>query len=173
MVFDNPTPSANGTMLVVLTRLALLTGETEYMGRASALAQTFGNEANRVLNGAGGYLAGMEYLINSLIILVVGHKGHAKTQELVRAFWGKPLAQRHARPDRAGRCLAGAASRRRPRHGRRSSHRLHLPGGHLLQRIHQCRRAGLGADPAAAAAHAQQQQAQAQQQPVPQQQPRF
>jgi len=27
MVFDNPAPSANGTMLIVLTRLALLTGE--------------------------------------------------------------------------------------------------------------------------------------------------
>jgi len=91
MVFDNPTPSANGVMMTVLTRLALLTGETEYMGRASALAQTFGNEANRVLNGAGTYLAGVEYLMNSLIILVIGHKGHSKTQELVRAFWGKPL----------------------------------------------------------------------------------
>lgn len=91
MVFDNPTPSANGSMLMVLTRLALLTGETEYMGRASALAQTFGNEANRVLNGAGGYFAGLEYLVNSLIILVIGHKGHSKTQELMRAYWGKTM----------------------------------------------------------------------------------
>jgi len=91
MLFDNPTPSANGTMLTVLTRLAMLTGGREYMGRASALAATFGNEANRALNGAGAYLAGFEYLLNSLIILVVGHKGHAKTQELLRAYWGKPV----------------------------------------------------------------------------------
>jgi uncharacterized protein YyaL (SSP411 family) len=91
MVFDNPTPSANGSMLTVLTRLALLTGEIDYMNRASILAQTFGNEANRLLNGAGSYLAGVEYLLNSLIILVIGHKGHTKTQELVRAFWGKPI----------------------------------------------------------------------------------
>jgi uncharacterized protein YyaL (SSP411 family) len=91
MVFDNPTPSVNGTMLVVLTRLALLTGETEYMGRASTLAVTFGNEANRVLNGAGGFFAGFEYLLNSLVILVIGHKGHSRTQDLVRAFWSKPL----------------------------------------------------------------------------------
>jgi uncharacterized protein len=91
MVFDNPTPSANGTMLVVLTQLALLTGGHEYMGRASALAAAFGNEANRALNGAGAYLVGFEYLLNSLIILVVGHKGHAKTQELIRAYWGKPV----------------------------------------------------------------------------------
>ena len=64
-------------MLTVLTRLAMLTGDTEYMGRASTLAATFGNEANRMLNGAGSYLAGFEYLLNSLIIMVIGHKGKA------------------------------------------------------------------------------------------------
>jgi uncharacterized protein YyaL (SSP411 family) len=91
MLFENPTPSANGTMMVVLTRLALITGETDFMGRASQLAATFGNEANRVLNGSGTFLNGFEYLINSLIILVVGHKGNARTQELVRAYWGKSM----------------------------------------------------------------------------------
>jgi hypothetical protein len=91
MVFDNPTPSANGTMLVVLTRLALLTGDREYMSRASTLGSAFGDEASRRLNGAGGFLAGFEYLINSLVIVVIGHKGNAKTQELLRTFWGKPM----------------------------------------------------------------------------------
>ena len=32
MLFDNPAPSANGTMLIVLTRLALLTGEHRLYG---------------------------------------------------------------------------------------------------------------------------------------------
>jgi uncharacterized protein YyaL (SSP411 family) len=91
MMFDNPAPSVNGTMLTVLTRLALLTGGTEYMGRASVLANTFGNEANRMMNGAGTYLTGLEYLLNSLVIVVIGHKGHAKTQELMRAYWSKPV----------------------------------------------------------------------------------
>ena len=91
MVFDNPAPSVNGTMLVVLTRLALLTGERDYMTRATTLAATFGDEANRMLNGAGGYLCGFEYLVNSLVIVIVGHKGNARTQDLVRAFWGKPI----------------------------------------------------------------------------------
>jgi len=91
MVFDNPAPSVNGTMLVVLTRLALLTGGRDYMARASTLAATFGNEANRMLQGAGSYLAGFEYLINSLMIVVIGHKGNARTQELIRAYWNKPL----------------------------------------------------------------------------------
>jgi uncharacterized protein YyaL (SSP411 family) len=91
MVFDNPSPAANGTMLFVLTRLALLTGEAEYMSRASTLAVAFGAEANRMLNGAASYLNGFEYLINALIIVVIGHKGHPHTQELLRAYWAKPM----------------------------------------------------------------------------------
>ena len=91
MLFDNPAPSVNGTMLVVLTRLALLTGDTDYMGRASTLAVTFGNEANRVIQGSGSYFVGFEYLVNTLMIVVIGHKGHSRTQELLRAYWGKPM----------------------------------------------------------------------------------
>jgi uncharacterized protein YyaL (SSP411 family) len=91
MVFDNPTPSANGAMLVVLTRLALLTGDKNYMSRASALGATFPAEANRMLNGAGSYLNGFEYLVNSLVIVVVGHKGNSRTHDLLRAYWGKPM----------------------------------------------------------------------------------
>ena len=91
MLFDNPTPSANGTMLTVLTRLAMLTGEPDYMSRASTLGVTFGDEANRVMSGSGSFFGGFEYLVNSLVILVVGHKGNSKTQDLVRAFWGKPV----------------------------------------------------------------------------------
>jgi uncharacterized protein YyaL (SSP411 family) len=91
MVFDNPTPSANGTMLLVLTRLALLTGEREYMSRASTLGATFPDEANRMLNGSGSFLAGFEYLVNALVIVVIGHKGNARTHDLLRAYWSKPM----------------------------------------------------------------------------------
>ena len=91
MLFDNPTPSTNGTMLTVLTRLALITGEREYMSRASMLGVTFGAEANRVVNGSGSFLNGFEVLVNSLIILVIGHKGNARTQELLRTAWGKAM----------------------------------------------------------------------------------
>jgi hypothetical protein len=173
MVFDNPTPSANGGMLMVLTRLALLTGETEYMSRASTLAQTFGNEANRVLNGAGSYLAGLEYLVNSLIILVIGHKGHSKTQELVRAFWGKPLPNGMIVQIEPGEPLPA----QHPAAGRG------MEGGHPTAYICQ---AGTCSNPITNAAElawaltlppqlraSQQQQAQAQQQQPSQQQARF
>jgi uncharacterized protein YyaL (SSP411 family) len=91
MAFDNPAPSANGTMMVVLTRLALLTGEREYMTRASTLGATFPAEITRMLNGSGSFLTGFEYLINSLVIVVIGHKGNARTQDLLRAYWAKAM----------------------------------------------------------------------------------
>ena len=172
MVFDNPTPSANGTMLVVLTRLALLTGEVDYMNRASTLAVTFGNEANRVLQGAGGYLAGLEYLLNSLIILVIGHKGHAKTQELVHAFWNKPMSNGMVVQIEPGDLLPP----QHPAAGRG------MEGGHPTAYICQMGQCSNGITNAAELAWAltlppqlrAQQQAQLQQQQVqPQQQPRF
>jgi hypothetical protein len=90
MLFENPAPSANGTMLVVLTRLALLTGDPDYMSRGSILAATFGDEANRVVNGSSSFFIGFEYLVNSLTVLVIGHKNNPQTKELMRAYWGKP-----------------------------------------------------------------------------------
>ena len=35
-----------------------------------------------MLNGAGGYLVGFEYLINALMVLVIGHKGHTSFRSL-------------------------------------------------------------------------------------------
>jgi uncharacterized protein YyaL (SSP411 family) len=93
-VTDSPAPSANGTMLVVLTRLAILTGEGAYGQRANALVQAMGDELNRVLVSTGAYLNGVEYYGSALQILVIGHKGNARTQELLRTIWGKALPNR-------------------------------------------------------------------------------
>jgi uncharacterized protein YyaL (SSP411 family) len=88
-IFDTATPSANGTMLTVLTRLAFIAGEVDYMNRASTLAASFGDEMNRVLNMAGTFITGLEYLANALMVVVIGTRGHSRTQELVRTFWSK------------------------------------------------------------------------------------
>lgn len=40
---------------------------------------------------AGGFLLGFEYLVNALEIVIVGHKGHARTQDLMRAAWSRAL----------------------------------------------------------------------------------
>jgi uncharacterized protein YyaL (SSP411 family) len=88
-ILETATPSANGTLLTVLTRMAFITGDVAYMNRASTLAATFGDEMNRVLNMAGTFITGVEYLATALMVVVVGHRRHARTQELTRAFWGK------------------------------------------------------------------------------------
>src|ERR1044071_2205486 len=41
MVFDQPTPSANGTMLQVLARLTMITGVREYIERANTMIGGF------------------------------------------------------------------------------------------------------------------------------------
>jgi hypothetical protein len=93
-LYDMPTPSANGTMLTVLTRLAILTGEAAYGTRANALIQAMGDEMNRSLISAGAFLGGVEYFGTALQLLVIGHKGNARTQELLRTIWGKALPNR-------------------------------------------------------------------------------
>jgi len=93
-VYDNPAPSANGTMMAILTRLAILTGEGAYAARANALVQAMGDEINRSLVSAGAFLNGIEVFGSALQILVIGHKGNARTQELLRTVWGKALPNR-------------------------------------------------------------------------------
>ncbi len=93
-IYDSPTPSANGTMLTVLTRLAILTGEGAYGQRANALVGALGDEVNRIFMQAGAFLNGIEYFASGLQILVIGHKGNSRTQELLRTVWGKALPNR-------------------------------------------------------------------------------
>jgi uncharacterized protein YyaL (SSP411 family) len=53
-----------------------------------------GDEANRNFISAGAFLGGIEYFGSALQILVIGHKGNARTQELLRTVWGKALPNR-------------------------------------------------------------------------------
>jgi uncharacterized protein YyaL (SSP411 family) len=91
MIYDQPTPSANGSMLTVLTRLALITGENEHGGRAQAMLGCFGDEMSRNYISCGEMLNGFEYFINGLQTVVLGPRSNARTQELIRAIWGKVL----------------------------------------------------------------------------------
>ena len=93
-IFDQPTPSANGTMISVLTKLALLTGEHDHGMRAQSVLQAFITEFNRNLVAGGEFLNGFECFATGLQLVVVGKKGNAATQELARTIWGKALPNR-------------------------------------------------------------------------------
>jgi hypothetical protein len=94
MIFDQPTPSSNGSMVSVLTRLALLTGENEYGMKAQSILQAFAGEFSRNWVSCGEYLNGFETFATGLQMVVVGKRGDSRTQELVRAVWGKAMPNR-------------------------------------------------------------------------------
>jgi uncharacterized protein YyaL (SSP411 family) len=105
MIADQPAPAANGTMLTVLARLAILTGDNAYYSKGATLLGSFGDEVNRIFTACGTFLTGIEYFGTGLEILVVGHKGNARTQELVRTVWSKALPNRLLRQVEPGEAL--------------------------------------------------------------------
>jgi uncharacterized protein YyaL (SSP411 family) len=94
MIFDQPAPSANGAMIAMLTKLALITGDSSYGHRAQAVVQAFAGEFTRNWISAGGYLNGFECFATGLQMVVAGKPDNAATKELVRAIWGKALPDR-------------------------------------------------------------------------------
>jgi hypothetical protein len=93
-IFDQPVPSANGSMIAVLTKLALLTGENGYGMRAQAIAQAFAGEFDRSWISSGAFLNGFECFATGMQMVVVGKQANAASRELIRAIWGKSLPDR-------------------------------------------------------------------------------
>jgi uncharacterized protein YyaL (SSP411 family) len=94
VIYDQPAPSANGAMIGLLTKLALLTGENAYGVRAHTIVQAFTAEFDRSWISAGGFLNGFECFATGMQMVVVGKPGNTATRELVRAIWGKSLPDR-------------------------------------------------------------------------------
>ena len=94
MIHDQPTPSTNATMLTVLTRIALISGDGDSGGRAQAILGTFADEINRNYITCGEMLNGFEYFINGLQIVVIGERNNPRTQELIHTVWGRSLPNR-------------------------------------------------------------------------------
>jgi uncharacterized protein len=91
-IYDQPSPSANGAMLSLLTKLALVTGEEKYGVRAQNILTAFAAEFDRNWISCAEYLNGFETFATGLQMVVLGDK--ARTQELVRAIWGKAMPNR-------------------------------------------------------------------------------
>ncbi len=81
---DSATPSGAGMMADVLARLALLTGDERYRGRATALARGFaGNRAN--FPAMGTLLAAVDTLESSTSVVIAGDPDHPATRALAQA----------------------------------------------------------------------------------------
>jgi hypothetical protein len=91
---DSAVPAGNGTLVGVLTRLALLTGEEAYRRRAEAIVETFSGEAARNFFPLATLLNNVELLEKPLQIVVVGEKGDPSFQSLLRAVYSVSLPNR-------------------------------------------------------------------------------
>ncbi|NWH08160.1 MAG: thioredoxin domain-containing protein [Alphaproteobacteria bacterium] len=84
---DHATPSANGTMVGVLTRLYYFTGETRYRRRAEDTANAFGTLVEQNVAAAPALLNNLETLLNPVQITLVRAPGDPQLQPLLRAVY--------------------------------------------------------------------------------------
>ena len=82
---DNATPSGNGTLLAVLARLFLITGETAYRDRAEALTRAFPVQAPEHRVSMPDLCTGFEILDSALQIVIVGPDDDPATDAVLRA----------------------------------------------------------------------------------------
>ena len=80
---DNAVPAGNGTLVEVLARLYLLTGEDRYRARAEAIATAFAGEVQRHPLPFATLLVGAALLQDAFQIVVVGGRATADTKALL------------------------------------------------------------------------------------------
>jgi uncharacterized protein len=91
---DSAVPAGNGTLVGVLTRLALLTGEEAYRRRAEAIVETFSGEVARNFFPLATLLNNVELLEKPLQIVLVGENDDPPFQALLRGVYGVSLPNR-------------------------------------------------------------------------------
>ncbi len=91
---DSAVPAGNGTLVGVLTRLAILTGQEAYRRRAEAIVETFSGEVARNFLPLATLLNNAELLEKPLQIVVVGENDDLLFQSLFRAVYRVSLPNR-------------------------------------------------------------------------------
>ncbi len=94
MLFDQPVPSANSTMIAQLAKIYQATADNAYAQRADELFKSFAAEAGRAFVSCGTYFNALETAIAGLQIVIVGPITHPKTHELTAAVLGRALPNR-------------------------------------------------------------------------------
>src|SRR5205085_8998028 len=84
---DAAVPSGNGTMVGVLTRLALLTGDDGYRRRAEAIMGTFSGEVGRNFFPLATLINSAELALKPMQIVLVGAPGDPGFAALRRAAY--------------------------------------------------------------------------------------
>ncbi len=138
---DGPTPAGNGTMLGVLGRLWLLTGDQRHRARAEQLLAAFSGEAKRNPAVHAALLAGTLWLDEPVQVVVIGERGEAGLRRAPRDCPGGAAGRDGGADGGSGRLSAGQPPRCRQGLPRRSRHRLCLPRSDMRAADHRARRA--------------------------------
>ena len=91
---DNATPAGNGTMVGVLARLYLLTGDTAYQHRADALVNAFAPEIGRNFFPLTTFLNGFDVLTGPVQVVVIGGRADRETAALLDVIFTHALPNR-------------------------------------------------------------------------------
>jgi uncharacterized protein YyaL (SSP411 family) len=91
---DNAVPAGNGTMVEVLARLALLTGNMAYHERAEALVASFASAVAGQAPSHATLLAGFDLLLNADQVIIVGSRGDADTKAMLRVVFEVSMPSR-------------------------------------------------------------------------------
>ena len=91
---DSAVPAGNGTLVGVLTRLAILTGDDFYRRRAEAIVETFSGELAHNFFPLATLLNNAEVLAETVQIVLVGENGDAAFDALRHAVYSVSLPNR-------------------------------------------------------------------------------
>jgi len=91
---DSAVPAGNGTLVGVLTRMAILTGGQAYRRRAEAIVETFSGEVARNFFPLATLLNNSELLQKPLQVVLIGEKNDPWLQSLRRATYAASLPNR-------------------------------------------------------------------------------
>jgi uncharacterized protein YyaL (SSP411 family) len=91
---DSAVPAGNGTLVGVLTRLAMLTGEEAYGRRAEAIVEAFSGEIARNFFPLATLLNNTELLEKPLQVVIVGQNDDPSFRSLLRAVYEVSLPNR-------------------------------------------------------------------------------
>jgi len=91
---DNATPAGNGTMVEVLLRLYLLTGETAFRERAEATLAAFAGAIARHPLAFATLLNAVPLLTEAQQVVIIGPIGTSQTDQLIRCFHGSESGSR-------------------------------------------------------------------------------
>lgn len=91
---DNATPSGNGLLVAIFWKLYALTGTPAYLDRSEEIVRTFSGELDRNFYPYSSLIEGALLPAEGLQVVIVGARGDAGTDTLLRAAVEAPLAER-------------------------------------------------------------------------------